>query len=171
MGPWYVERVDAWLLAVRVVARVPAVEVVVVPRVHQVSMAALPSASGEDRRTSLESGESDIGTLREYVIGDELRRIHWRSSAKAGTLMVRQSVDARAPGINVILDVQPTSYSSEDEFEEAVDAAASVAISAATSGVDVELVTSAGEWARAGRLAAFDPEPAAADFVPGRLVM
>ena len=149
MGPWTVLRHDAWMLLRRTVTRVPAVEVVVVPRVHPLTLGSLPTSSG-DQRTSRNQGDTDISTLREYVVGDELRRVHWRSSAKAGSLMVTQRVDARRPGVHVVLDVALGAYANGDEFEEAVDAAASVAISAAQTGVPVELVTTAGESARAG---------------------
>jgi len=149
MGPWSVERVDPWLLLHRTVTRVPPVEVVVVPRIHAVALGAMPMVS-DDTSRSRDLGVGDVSGLREYVVGDEPRRIHWRSSAKAGTLMVTQQVEATRPGVHVVLDVARQSYAGEDEFEEAVDAAASVAVSAALTGVQVDLVTTAGEGARAG---------------------
>ena len=149
MGPWTVVRHDAWMLLRRTVTRVPAVEVVVVPRVHPLTLGSLPTSTG-DQRTSRSQGDTDISTLREYVVGDELRRVHWRSSAKAGSLMVTQRVDARRPGVQVVVDVSESAYAREEEFEEAVDVAASIAIAAAQTGVPVELVTTAGESARAG---------------------
>jgi len=151
MGPWTVERVDAWLLVRRRVTRVPAVEVVVVPRVHPVAVAPLLSMHGQHARSrSRQAADGDVSTLREYVVGDEVRRVHWRSSAKVGTLMVTQHVESRRPGVHVLLDVSAASYASEAEFEEAVDVAASIAVSAALTGVEVDLTTTVGDSARAG---------------------
>ena len=42
--------------------------------------------------------------LREYVPGDELRHVHWRSSAKANKLQIRQYHDTRRSHLTVVLD-------------------------------------------------------------------
>ena len=48
--------------------------------------------------------------LREYQPGDDVRYIHWRSSAKAGRLLVRQFLDTRRSHITVLVDTDPASY-------------------------------------------------------------
>jgi hypothetical protein len=63
--------------------------------------------------------------LREYVEGDDLRLMHWRSYAKTGTLMVRHNVDSHQPRSLVILDTR-ASVHDEDSLEEAVEVAASI---------------------------------------------
>ncbi|GAA1696640.1 hypothetical protein GCM10009733_109970 [Nonomuraea maheshkhaliensis] len=83
------------------------------------------------------SGTVTFHTLREYVVGDDLRHVHWRSSARTGTLMVRQLIDASLPTTTVLLDTRGLT-------EPAVDAAASVAVAAARSGFPVRLLTDAG---------------------------
>jgi uncharacterized protein (DUF58 family) len=103
------------------------------------------------RSRSLEGAETDrvpfgsttFHALREYVPGDDLRHIHWRSSAKIGTLMVREHVDTSLPQLTLVLD---TSASSHDEahFEEAVEAAASVAAAAGAARFPVKLMTTGG---------------------------
>ncbi|MFG1943081.1 DUF58 domain-containing protein [Nonomuraea sp. NPDC048826] len=86
---------------------------------------------------SAPSGTVTFHTLREYVVGDDLRLIHWRSSARTGTLMVRRLIDASLPTTTVVLDTR-------DLTELAVDAAASVAVAAATAGFPVRVLTGDG---------------------------
>ena len=149
LGPWVLERVDPWGLLRRRVGEVEGVALLVVPRVRPVSLAALPSALA-DFGGSAEMGTTTFATLREYVIGDELRHVHWRSSAKTGKLMMRQYVDITRPRITLVLVAEERAYTSADEFEEAVDFIASLAAVASSSGLDVEVVTTAGERASHG---------------------
>lgn len=83
------------------------------------------------------SGTVTFHTLREYVVGDDLRHVHWRSSARTGTLMVRRLIDASLPTTTVVLDTRHLT-------ETAVDAAASVAVAAARAGFPVRVLTGAG---------------------------
>lgn len=149
LGPWVLERVDPWGLMRRRVGEVDGVAMLVVPRVRPVSLAALPSALA-DFGGSAEMGTTTFATLREYVIGDELRHVHWRSSAKTGKLMMRQYVDITRPRITLVLVAEERAYTSADEFEETVDFIASLAAVASSSGLDVEVVTTAGERASHG---------------------
>ncbi|WP_157245775.1 DUF58 domain-containing protein [Nonomuraea typhae] len=86
------------------------------------------------------SGTATFHTLREYVVGDDLRHVHWKSSARTGTLMVRQLIDASLPTTTVVLDTR-------DLTEPAVDAAASVAVAAARAGFPVRVLTGDGPLA------------------------
>ena len=149
LGPWVLERVDPWGLLRRRVGELDGVALLVVPRVRPVSLAALPSALA-DFGGSAEMGTTTFATLREYVIGDELRHVHWRSSAKTGKLMMRQYVDITRPRITLVLVAEERAYTSAEEFEEAVDFIASLASVASSSGLDVEVVTTAGERASHG---------------------
>ena len=149
LGPWVLERVDPWGLMRRRVGEVEGVAMLVVPRVRPVSLAALPSALA-DFGGSAEMGTTPFATLREYVIGDELRHVHWRSSAKTGKLMMRQYVDVTRPRITLVLVAEERAYTSAEEFEEAVDFIASLAAVASSSGLDVEVVTTSGERASHG---------------------
>jgi uncharacterized protein (DUF58 family) len=78
--------------------------------------------------------------LREYVPGDDLRRVHWRSSAKAETLLVRQYVESRTLHSAFLLDDDPEAYASPAEFELAVSAAASLALRGLADGFEVDLL-------------------------------
>lgn len=79
--------------------------------------------------------------LREYVRGDDLRHVHWRSSARAGELLVRQYHDSRRTQASVLLDPAATSYADDTSYELAVEVAASLAASAARIGHDLNLIS------------------------------
>ena len=74
-------------------------------------------------------GSASFHQLREYVPGDDLRRIHWRSTARTGELLVKQMVDTTRPELVVVLDNRAAAVGADD-FEEAVDIAASVVAAA-----------------------------------------
>ncbi|GAA4245957.1 DUF58 domain-containing protein [Dactylosporangium darangshiense] len=106
-------------------------QVWVYPRVHRLS--AVPtgitrSLDGRDDRVP--HGTITFDTLREYVVGDELRRVHWRTSAKVGELMVREQLDTSLPRLVVLLDDRRASYADPERFEAACEAAASLVMAA-----------------------------------------
>ena len=83
--------------------------------------------------TTQEMSMSDLAfhALREYQPGDDRRYIHWRSSAKAGRLLVRQFLDTRRSHITMIVDADPDKYDGgEDDAETAISVAASLAVRA-----------------------------------------
>src|SRR5215470_7231580 len=82
-------------------------------------------------------------TVREYAAGDELRHLHWRATARAQRLMVREYVDPAQPRCVVLLDTRPAALS-RDAFEHAVEVAASVAYAAVAHGHPTRLCTTAG---------------------------
>lgn len=75
--------------------------------------------------------------LREYVRGDDLRHVHWRSTAKAGQLLVRQYHQTRRNHVTVLVDADPASYADPEDFELAVSVAASLVVRAALDATDV----------------------------------
>lgn len=86
------------------------------------------------------SSDLAFHALREYVPGDDLRHVHWRSSAKAATLLVRQYVETRRSEATILLDDEVTAYADGAEFEIAVSTAASLAVRAMRDDFDVTLV-------------------------------
>src|SRR6478609_4877482 len=54
--------------------------------------------------------------LREYQPGDDRRYIHWRSSAKAGKLLVRQFLDTRRSHVTVLVDTDPRSFTGGEDI-------------------------------------------------------
>lgn len=73
--------------------------------------------------------QSDLAfhALREYVPGDDLRHVHWLSSAKSQTLMVRQYLDTRRSHVTIVVDDLASSYADAEDFETALSVAATVA--------------------------------------------
>lgn len=83
-------------------------------------------------------GNVTFHRLREYADGDDLRLVHWRSSARAGRLLVRHNVDTSQPYTVVLVDLRPSRYT-EDSFEAAIDVAASVVVASSADRAPVEL--------------------------------
>ena len=78
--------------------------------------------------------------LREYVRGDDLRHVHWRSSARAGQLLVRQYHQTRRNHVTVLLDDAGSAYDGEEDFELAVSVAASLALRASLDQCELTFV-------------------------------
>jgi uncharacterized protein (DUF58 family) len=70
-------------------------------------------------------GTITFDTLREYVIGDELRHVHWRTTARIGELMVREHVDTSLPQLVILLDDRAVAYPDLHETTSASSAPAS----------------------------------------------
>jgi uncharacterized protein (DUF58 family) len=91
-------------------------------------------------------GSITFDTLREYVVGDELRHVHWRTTARVGELMVREHLDTALPRLVVLLDDRVSAYPGAapgqecDAFEAACEAAASVVLVAAREDLPLALV-------------------------------
>ncbi len=84
----------------------------------------------------------DFYALRDYTIGDDPRRIHWRSTARLGRPMVREDENPRAHRVALLLDTRAAAYDHDaDRFEVAVSAIASVAAACARRRDRVQLVT------------------------------
>lgn len=83
-------------------------------------------------QTTQDLSPSDVAfhTLREYVPGDDRRHIHWKTTARVGTLMVRQFVDTRRSFLAVLLPTDPATYADDDEFELGVSMASSIGVRA-----------------------------------------
>ncbi|MHB8190864.1 MAG: DUF58 domain-containing protein [Ferrimicrobium sp.] len=128
-------------------------EIWVIPKVYyfrQLSAGVTRHIEGASSELA-QQGTITFHRLREYVVGDDLRMIHWRSTAKAGQLMVRHNVDTSETFTVVLLDVCSKSYLSDLLFEEAVDVAASVAIASSAGMAPTLIRTSLGTRCSGGR--------------------
>jgi uncharacterized protein (DUF58 family) len=132
VGPALTVRGDPLGLMRREVAWTDVTELFVHPRIVGLD----PLGSGLLRdlegQSSNDVSMSDLAfhALRDYAAGDDRRYIHWRSTARTGRLMVRQFVDTRRIHATMVVDGDPASYATEDEFELALSAAGSVAVRA-----------------------------------------
>ncbi|SER83645.1 DUF58 domain-containing protein [Streptomyces qinglanensis] len=150
LGPLRLERTDPLGLARRVRVFGPGEggtdALLVRPRVCPLPVLPSGTAHHVEGPTSdtADEGSLTFHALREYVLGDDLRRVHWRSTARTGTLMVKHLVDVSLPHTTLVLDTRRSAYRSEDDFELAVDSAASVAFAAARSHFPVEVLSETG---------------------------
>jgi uncharacterized protein (DUF58 family) len=147
IGPLYALRHDVLGLArtVDVVAGVD--EILVAPRAFELPMPELGDGIlGRHLMVqSMRLGPGEFHSLREYVPGDEPRTIHWRASARADDLKVRQYSAEGLRRCTVVLDQRVPSGPSHDEaFERAVVAAASLVHSADREGLQTRFATTAG---------------------------
>ncbi len=119
---------------------------------------------------AVSSSDLAFHALREYVPGDDLRHVHWRSSAKAmgagqQQLLVRQYLDTRRSHATVVVDDAPGSWADDDELETAMSVAASILVRAVTDEFEATFVCgAAGSSGSDGNLAL----DAVCRAVPGR---
>ena len=123
-------------------------ELVVTPRIERLPGGrSLPHAAASVLRRSARSGE-DEATTRPYRSGDDLRRVHWRTTARTGELMVRREDAPRLGGATILLDDRLGSWGGlagpGSPFEWAVSATGSIGAHLARSGYGVRLVTHRG---------------------------
>ncbi|GAB3603085.1 DUF58 domain-containing protein [Microbacterium aureliae] len=77
--------------------------------------------------------------LREYQPGDDLRHVHWKSTARTGAVMVRQYEETRRSHFVLALSCNPAEYAGDDEFELAISAAGSLGLRAVRDSRRVDL--------------------------------
>ncbi|HWB66750.1 MAG TPA: DUF58 domain-containing protein [Mycobacteriales bacterium] len=123
---------------------------VVTPRVDALPDAMLRGEWGgagqSTSRAVATHGDDDVAT-REYRQGDDLRRIHWRTTARRGELTVRREEQPWESRAAVLLDSRLIAHRGEgpaSSLEWAVSAAASISLHLAGRGFDVRLVTDSG---------------------------
>lgn len=144
VGPLVVVRSDPLGLAERRLVVGGTRRLFVHPRAHAV--APLPAGRSRDIEgptSDLARGDGSFHALREYVIGDDLRRVHWKATAHRGALMVREHADPARPDVTVVLDDRDGA-STDAEFELAVEVVASVCVASRRSGFPVRLLSASG---------------------------
>lgn len=144
IGPLRALRRDVLGLSQRSTALAGTEEVLIVP--HRIALP-FPSVGSSGRlgqhlrMKSWGQTGSEFHSLREYVLGDDIRRINWKATARATSLIVRETALEGIRRCTVVLDTSESVYTPAS-FEQAVIAAASITASAAHAGVNTRFATS-----------------------------
>ncbi|MBV9830469.1 MAG: DUF58 domain-containing protein, partial [Marmoricola sp.] len=121
----------------------------VTPRTEPLPRIALTgrlAGTGDDRTHDLVGSGSPDVTIREYRLGDDLRRIHWPSSARTDELMVRREEQQWQTRCTLLVDnrkVAHRGYGTASSMERAVSVAASMSRALVDLDFEVRLVTAA----------------------------
>lgn len=89
--------------------------------------------------TDLSRDDVSFHALNEYQPGDDLRHVHWRSTARTGQVMVRQYEETRRSHFVIGLSRSSADYASPAELEVAISAAGSIGLRALADSQRVEL--------------------------------
>jgi uncharacterized protein (DUF58 family) len=150
LGPLTVRLRDSFGLAEQVRSVGESTHLLVTPAVLALPSVALGGAwmagTQSGRRSLATHGEDDIGT-RPWRDGDDLRRVHWRTTARTGELSVRREEQPWSTSTSVLLDTRAGAHAGDgrlSSFEWAVSAAASVVAHLGARGLPCRLVTSTG---------------------------
>ena len=129
VGPLSVIVTDPFGLASLRSDAAPRTDLTVLPRVDDVLPP--PRAGGDEPLSGLRQATlsntagDDFAALRTYVVGDDMRRVHWPSSARHGELLVRQDEVHRQGRTTILLDTRAQTHAGES-LEVAVSAVASI---------------------------------------------
>lgn len=106
-------------------------EIVVFPRVRPVRSSVLEHAAGDRMSSRVASADGDeFYALREYLHGDDVRRISWRASARLGKWMIREMSKDNSRFVVFALDTRatPSDPMFAEHFEEAIELVASFSV-------------------------------------------
>ena len=121
--------------------------VLVFPALHPLAPDEIPAALHPGWRDRDRHGHgASLRNLRPYHPGDDPRRLHWKTSAKAGDLMVKELEDEERPRVSLLVE-DPAPGTSPDLIERNLSFAASLAALASRRGAEVQLVTAEGTTA------------------------
>jgi uncharacterized protein (DUF58 family) len=152
LGPLSLEATDPLGLARRLRSSTVVSTLVVQPRVEHLRPPRVGAGTDGGRRAGapLTGRVSDeFSSLRAYEEGDDIRRMHWASTARTNTLMVREDQRERLGQLTVILDARKDSWSA-GMFEQAVAATASIVSAGLDGGRYTRVLTTDGTDSGAG---------------------
>ena len=144
VGPVRTVRADPIGLVRRELTWTAAAELFVHPRtigIPSLSTGLVRDLEGSPTR-ELTNSDVSFHALREYQRGDERRYIHWKSTAKTGTHMVRQFEQTRRSHLIIALSLASVDYTTDEEFELAVSVAGSLGARAIRDIRDLSVVVS-----------------------------
>ena len=146
VGPLEIELADPFGLVAVARPGAEASPLIVHPRLVDLAVptrsAGVEIDAGDTWATSRSTG-GELASVREYRTGDDLRRVHWASTARLGELMVRQDEAPVDGQLTVALDLRQEAWA-DGGLETALSAAGSMLLAALQQQVDTRLVTSRG---------------------------
>ncbi|WP_158863619.1 DUF58 domain-containing protein [Leifsonia sp. AG29] len=106
------------------------VELFVHPRTVRLAATARGLVRDLEGQTTKVITDSDLAfhALRTYEPGDDIRNVHWRTSARTGQLMVRQYQETRRSQLLLTFDAEQDHFAGTEEFELGVSVVASIAV-------------------------------------------
>ncbi|MDN4615183.1 DUF58 domain-containing protein [Leifsonia sp. F6_8S_P_1B] len=145
IGPVRTVRADPIGLLRREVVWAESLDLFVHPRIIAIPSMSTGFVRDLEGAPTRDLTSSDIAfhALREYQPGDERRYIHWKSTAKTGSYMVRQFEETRRSHLLVALSLSEADYATDEEFEIAVSVAGSLGVRAMLDARTVSVVASA----------------------------
>ncbi len=159
VGPLTMRLTDPFGLVERARSFRSVSDVVVLPVVDRLPETSLPGAwdsADQAGSHSVGSHGSDDASIREYRYGDDLRKVHWRSTARRGSVMVRQEERPWHGRTTLLLDTRVVAHRSAvgaddpgtdarltSSFEWAVSAAASIAVHVSERGRPLDVMAGA----------------------------
>ncbi len=111
------------------------------------------SGTGDNRPRAFAAAGTEDVTVREYRMGDDLRRIHWRSTARSDELMVRREEQPHQSRATILLDTRASAHRGSgpaSSFEYAVSATASIGAHLAAQQFLVRLLSDEATGGEAG---------------------
>lgn len=143
LGPVRSVRRDPLELLRRQVSWTEPQEIFVHPRTIRLDNSSTGFIRDLEGMTTRELSNDDVSfhALREYVPGDDLRYVHWRSTARTNRVMIRQFEETRRSQFVIVLTTRNDDYADEEEFELGVSVAASLSRSAQVEGKEVTVFT------------------------------
>jgi uncharacterized protein (DUF58 family) len=117
-------------------------EVLVFPAVHPVRPREIREAASGEAAARRRGRGHDLYNLRAYRAGDEPHLIHWPTTAKSGSLMVRELEEEATEDTRIVLT--GTGAADAERLERALSEAASLAVHLLRGGTGVELAGAAG---------------------------
>lgn len=141
-GPAISVRGDQLGLVRRTVSWTDRVELFVHPQTTRLLSTARGLVRDLEGQSSAVITNSDLAfhALRQYEPGDDIRNVHWRTSARTGQLMVRQYTETRRSQLLLMQSAETGHYSSEDEFELGISVMASVGCQVIRENTNLDVV-------------------------------
>jgi uncharacterized protein (DUF58 family) len=183
LGPLRLRLVDPFGLVMRSASGADTVSLLVLPRVRPLGPGGPAGGHGGggdgSRRSIAVHGEDDV-SVREYRHGDDLRKVHWRTTARTGELMVRLEERPWRAQATLLLDTRSRAHlvanrdatargatiagpagddnPPSDSLEWLVEAAASIGNALGRRGATLRVVTESGELAVGGHRGGLDAD-------------